>query len=796
MALRKPLYEKCFELNHLFQEAVQTSNSESRLYFTSIIDEIFGTNRVSAGWGIKTTCREFNPSDYDCLFTFLKPDGSLFNWIQFLMNDRNYKFELPITYLKPSIQSAISSGVVPGHLAKRMNQTQCGLTLDPLEYFLFSFFIVIQSDSNKPQNMMLTGVDNATSLPVYIPLLESYLTFFLPLKSNPVNGSTSDPNQTQSSIWHSLSTTTSNLLHLGSSNEIHGPRMSTPRSSLLNVKSLLDQKGGNTNLSRPMSGSEISIADGFLNVLSEILLDIPDRNQVKKSRSPINRGFAFTPTQDHMRCVRVVIKHLHYFVNSAPGKDRLSDTQYRSIGSLDDIKRSVWSNKFSIQSRLYNLFRISFDLWPSDASFRLPLETWLSYIQPWRYLPGVQQDQSRDDAAQLSPVSDDWLPFIVDNLLFYDVIFLQVMARFTCLDMSTLNNAMMLNRVAKVYGHCNLDHLIKNAESSVDRLSALSVNPQNRHSLFSPSKSPVPDHDHTLATKHHLQEYEESNFELVPLFSSKSGELISEVLREINLAKAVVADELKTAAAPNISPVEESFFDGLKSFFSSDKMIDFDMDKKCKELKKVESFLTTSEARLREVFGELISGQEIINDPSIIAAKIRQRHLSTPSSSHKKPDFERDQFGTPKLTSAGRKQVLNRMAKPVVLLEGNPDIQPTRSFEVQFMVTLMILLSKLINDRVGTYIDRLYQSDSIISKVVRMFFSAPVTYTVTMKKGIQEAPERITHHLPARINLRFLANKTTIYGIISCILFKWLFNFGYLFLIFSIFLISFHAPTS
>lgn len=43
----------------------------------------------------------------------------------------------------------------------------------------------------------------------------------------------------------------------------------------------------------------------------------------------------------------------------------------------------------SVQGKIYTFLRKAIYHWPLDSSFRLILEAWLSFIQPWRYVPGV-----------------------------------------------------------------------------------------------------------------------------------------------------------------------------------------------------------------------------------------------------------------------------------------------------------------------------------------------------------------------------------------------------------------------
>lgn len=82
------------------------------------------------------------------------------------------------------------------------------------------------------------------------------------------------------------------------------------------------------------------------------------------------------PTSEYMRIIRALIKQLHAFSASA----KIDDTY---MCELKKIAIPMVAGKFYICLR--NLIH----RWPLDGSFRLLLELWLTYIQPWRYPPNT-----------------------------------------------------------------------------------------------------------------------------------------------------------------------------------------------------------------------------------------------------------------------------------------------------------------------------------------------------------------------------------------------------------------------
>ncbi|RZC36546.1 sphingomyelin phosphodiesterase 4, partial [Asbolus verrucosus] len=143
------------------------------------------------------------------------------------------------------------------------------------------------------------------------------------------------------------------------------------------------------------------------------------------------------PTAEYMRIVRVLMKQLHAFSASA----RIDDTH----------------------------------IWPLDGSFRLVLELWLTYIQPWRYPPDTAQTdlkkqniETEENTAAPSLVDRMQLPFIAENLLIYVVIFQQLLPRFSRVDLVSPKMSVMLYRISKVFNQPNLASFLKEIEHCIE----------------------------------------------------------------------------------------------------------------------------------------------------------------------------------------------------------------------------------------------------------------------------------------------------------------------------------------
>lgn len=831
------------DLHSFFISIVSTAFDLSASHLASIFGSVGGTDSFTS-WNIRSLYKEDNPLAFEKLLDFFSPKGIFFHLMRILASDPNgLKCDFPIAELPIPARESILHGVPPHFYAGKLMGNTSFISVSPLEYFLLALFRYVKLDQEPmPMNRLLHESFSSSSKPhesAFVLLFEMYLDHFLPIDTvhNPTASSQSHP--AQHSIWESLSSKTSHLLHLQqasnaspnstslatSPGQLYQQRLQLQRPSLINMKQVTRSDLNTNELNCDPLGSTKAKAELFLEYFSEIVLNIvPRKKSTHKSLSPLCTTNQIQPAIDHVRCVRMFVKYTHDFVNSSPSMDTLADPQYRVGRSpLESLKLKLWTSETNLQLRLFNFIRYSFEVWPLDASFKLPLETWLSYIQPWRYQrsKGITCKNVNDPNGQRTfralglgqkvmeqAVSSEWINFIRSNLPFYNTILYLSFQKFTRFDLISTKTSSMLSRVIKVYSKPGFLDLVNQVECSLN--ASLSDTFTFSHGSYFESTSKRISSDSYSPTHHQLikssmtsndsivTEQSDHDTECILLTNEKFKSVTVDLYRCVCLATKFVQEQL-TQLAPSENKENVPSSSTLKSFTSFFASVfdspdgRIDGSNQNSELKHIELQLTTCSSKMIEMFGESCSLNQLqplqgasdlvdtVGNDNVIN-QLRQRHLSTPLSHLKskniKPDTIVTDDGSVQLSPLGRLQLLNRIAEPnLPLLEGNPDTQPTRSFEIHLLVILLYTISSFINQKTQTIVQKWYPDGTPFSKFLQLLLSPPVSYTRIVKGatltgryaegGILAPAKRQVEHLPPRVNLRFLASKINlIFGLI------------------------------
>lgn len=79
------------------------------------------------------------------------------------------------------------------------------------------------------------------------------------------------------------------------------------------------------------------------------------------------------------------------------------------------------------------------------------------------------------------------------------------------------------------------------------------------------------------------------------------------------------------------------------------------------------------------------------------------------------------------LTNNDRYQLINRKKKPEIVCEGNPDLQPVRTFEVVSLVNFFNKLSEQLNDEVCKFLF-LFNELSSVYYICTYFINNTIRY--------------------------------------------------------------------
>ncbi|KAK2872580.1 hypothetical protein Q8A67_022477 [Cirrhinus molitorella] len=741
----KPLHQRCHELSKIIDDYPA---KELHAIFPWLVESVFGSlDGILSGWNLRFL--QARSAEYNIAMGFLDPSGPMMKLV-YKLQAEEYKYEFPVSYLPGPIKSSIQAGVLPDCplFHNKIQFPMSGLLLlNPFEYYMFNFASSLITPKIYPPGQHGSCSDSA-----YFVLVDTYLKYFLPTEGNvPPSPFSDNRGNVASPAPRSPS-----VPYVG-----YGGH-----STSLLKRHITHQPSVNAD----PAAQEIWRSETLLQVFVEMWLHHYSLEMYQKLQSPQVKE-PFTPSEEHVLVVRLLIKHLHAFSSSLKQESISSSPSAHSHSSpLEELKRVV-VQRF-VQQKLYVFLQHCFGHWPLDASFRAVLETWLSYIQPWRY---TGEKNSTQADGQNRNVPDKWASFVQENLLMYTKLFQGFLNRAMRTDLVNAKNALMVFRVAKVFVQPNLSEMIQKAEqlflepehAILQRQNRVFLTPSHGGSFLS-SRQPVGT-DSVFKVKSHVYSLEGQDCQYNLMFGP---DLRKNVLKLIQ----IIAQARQTAKRISDHSTEMAANNSFLSWFgigSSDHNNSFtggEMDDMGEGVKKTHEFLDKALDYLCQIFR--------LNTGQLSQLMVNVASVDDEGASKQLPDCIASENGLI-LTDLGRLQIINGLRRFEIEYQGDPELQPIRSYESAFLVRLMFQISSFINARFGDHMEALCSRPDLLGSIGRHYLCSSSKVAEQRRKSpvarqLRERPQR------ARLSLRVLASYRTLLILLLLYMLFALLSFGVL----------------
>lgn len=620
------------------------------------------------GWGLRAITQELNPLEFDYLYSFFSPLGPMLRLCYRLLSEP-IKFDVPIDSLPSRTIQMLNSGRFSVFYSDILSvdpirRQVTSFHLNAFDYYIFHFAVHGMLPLHKMFPAALT-VHNDLLKTTYYYLTADYLCTFLP----------SDPNATvmPANVFCSIKS----AALMPSISPIMPMR--TPKY----LSSIIPNFTSSTSNIRTPESSRSSC--WRTETVLHLFVDTWLRYDVDENPD--------LPSSEFIRVVRVLVKQLHAFANTA----EVDVTPMAALRSLGQPMMNAQMNTF---------LRGIIHRWPLDSSFSVVLELWLCYIQPWRYtlnrLQGIEAEQ--DFQGQ---IPGKFERFIMDNSSTYTQIFIQLLPRFERLDFSSPKNVSMLYRLTKVFGQSNLPQLLRGHDLRVTnehlttsiKTSSLSLN-VSAHSHPSANASPI-----AAARSHDTTDFFDSPSANAYLHRNDSGYLndhddnyvcmfgthmIPQLQRFIQ--KLLYAREDANRLIAHLEAIRNKKYAGLVGMIKWYLLDDEDSEntKTLNDAKKIVETLEFIVDTFAIIFEEELPDlQEMINEH-----KERSKHIISTLTFD--DSIVTDNYDSvTELTPRAQKQRVRS-----VKYAGDPLTLPATNSEVKYLVRLQYKISHFLNEKV------------------------------------------------------------------------------------------------
>ncbi|CAK9821994.1 Sphingomyelin phosphodiesterase 4 [Anthophora retusa] len=720
--LNMPLVQRCKEIATLIDES---STTELQHVFPILIDSLFGTTD-NIGWGLHSITYKKNPQEYETLCSFLNPLGPVFSLCYKLLPDCYLKYNFPVSYLPAKVRSMLEEGVVPPFYLDKIRDeqgTRCVSALNtyPFEYYIFHFAYHLTNPWLQIQHQENVWVNWET---VYVQLAHCYLYHFLPRDNSPVLPIIGP---------YIRKTPQRKLVQSPDSKRLQTPRLL--RTSILSPGSPNSASTVPQQQCLPQVWRSETVVQVFLDFWVEYTEDDHLNPQLNTSYSTFVPYRHSIHSGEHIRLVRAFIKTLHEFANSATGDK----------SAMDELKRIILP---SVQGKIYTFLRKAIHHWPLDSSFRLILEAWLSFIQPWRYFPGITYTkEGKSEEEERGKIHDvyRWMPFIAHNLLAYTAIFQQLLPRFMRTDLVAPKNALMLFRLTKVFSQQHLAKIICEIESHIDDVGL--------------SRSRVSTNQWTSTVRQQILELEGPTYQYIPMFSVAT---VSQVVCLLSTIKQAHLTATSLIDALEKKRKNRRFFITVWEFFNGEDYSSDDIS--IEERRRVPIYLSNAQQQLIEIFEVAIEADQEYHDSILSTSFCHQSQMDSSLDTSKPGVFVPIQK--------------DRQTCQYIEYMGDPELQPVRSNECAFLVRNLYRLCTYINVKYRHKISLLYHRRGFLGSLCRQVLQPPTKVVKLPKRTQNGFSSGYEERIPPRLSLRPLANYSLLVTISLGVFIAWLTNYG------------------
>ncbi|XP_030581669.1 sphingomyelin phosphodiesterase 4 isoform X1 [Archocentrus centrarchus] len=789
----KPLLQRCQDLVKIIEEYPA---KELHLIFPWLVESVFGSlDGVIAGWNLRFLHSRSN--EYNIVMDFLNPSGPMMKLV-YKLQAEEYKYEIPVNYLPGPVKACIQEGVLPDCplFHNKLQFPLSGLltlniAFNPFEFFMFNFAYCLITPKNYPPGQHGSSTDSA-----YFVLVDTYLKYFLPTEGSvppspfsDSRGSVSAPSPRSSSVSfagygvHSPSLLKHHIFHQPSVNADPAAQEIWRSETLLQMFVEIWLHHYSLEMYQKLQSPQVKLA---LLQYRLSMSSMPCQPHAPPGSGTLHTyqvllpfhsppplwGLLeepFSPTEEHVLVVRLLVKHLHAFSNSLKPEQLSSSPSAHShthTSPLEEFKRVV-VQRF-VQQKLYLFLQHCFGHWPLDASFRAVLETWLSYIQPWRYTG----EKTNPQPEQNRTVPEKWESFVHENLLMYTKLFQVFLNRAVRTDLVNAKNALMVFRVAKVFAQPNLAEMVQKGEQLFlepehvlhHRQPRGYLTPGQGGSYLSSRQRVVT--DTVFKVKSHVYALEGQDCQYKQMFGTELRGAVMKLIQIIAQARQTakrISDHSSEVAA------NQSFLSwfGLSSSDLNTTFPGAEPEESGECLKKTHEFLDRALENLCQIF-KLNQGQ--------LTQLISNLGSSEDDGNNKQlPDCIQSENGLI-LTDLGRMQIINGLRRFDIHYQGDPELQPIRSYESALLVRLFYRISALINDRFGGHMNALCSRPDFLGRLGRHYLTNPDCTTKLWQSPTSR--QMLERSRRPRLSLRPLASYRTILLLLLFYMFGALLSLG------------------